>query len=139
MMHTKVETQVRLIITTTSLQRALQISKLAKFEGEIQLESPNHVERPKRSNSKQVIISLLQEAYTEREFSYAEAKALVETKLNRGGSTTRLVLLHAIKKGLIRRIKNGVYSFVSNMEQNIDTEASYPEERTVAEVAPNVM
>ena len=79
---------------------------------------------------KQAILELLEGHFGHREFDYSEASTLVKAQFQRGSSTTRRILLLGMKDGLVRRVKNGIYSFVN-------PEAVH--ETTLQEVAPIAM
>ena len=132
-MAVNIEAQITLVIKTDSLQRAMQICKLASFDGHVEIGTSN---RRSEGKMKQAIFELLRGKFGYNEFSFSTAASLVKAQLKRGGSTTRHVLLFGVDEGAVRRVKNGIYAFI---DAKHETDPSGPKGSRVEEVAPNAL
>jgi|SRR5436853_6081499 len=138
-MAVNIEAQITLVIKTNSLQRAVQICKLASFDGHVEIDTSN-----KRSEGemKQAVLNLLQTRFSGKEFTFSMAASMVKDQFKRGGSTTRRILRLALGDGIIRQAKKGIYAFVDT--QISETAASGPklsrrQGTALEQVAPNVL
>ena len=129
-MAMNIQTEITLVIKTDSLQRAMQICKLARFEGHVEIDTPNTRSEGKM---KQAIFELLRDKFGYNEFSFSTAASLVKAQLKRGSSTTRQVLLLGVDEGAVRRVKNGIYTFTESKQKTEELGSS------TEEVAPNAM
>jgi|SRR2546422_8137929 len=129
-MAVNIEAQITLVIKTDSLQRAMQICKLASFDGHVEIGTSN---RRSEGKMKQAIFELLRGKFGYNEFSFRTAASLVKAQLKRGSSTTRQVLLLGVDEGAVRRVKNGIYTFTKSKQKTEELGSS------TEEVAPNAM
>jgi len=132
-MAMNIQTEITLVIKTDSLQRAMQICKLARFEGHVEIDTSN---KSRKGEMKQAIFELLRGKFGYNEFSFSMAASLVKAQLKRGGSTTRHVLLFGVDEGAVRRVENGIYAFI---DAKHETDPSGPKGSRVEEVAPNAL
>ena len=138
-MAVNIETQITLVIKTNSLQRAVQICKLASFDGNVQIDTSN---KKSDVNMKQAVLNLLQSRFQGKEFTSSMAASMVKDRFNRKESTTRRILHLALGDGVIRQVKKGIYAFVDS--QIKETEASGPrlssrQGTALEQVATNVL
>ena len=138
-MAVNIEAQITLVIKTNSLQRAVQICKLASFDGHVQIDTSN---KKRDVDMKQAVLNLLQNRFSGKEFTFSMAASMVKGQFNRGGSTTRRILRLALGDGIIRQAKKGIYAFVDT--QISETAASGPklsrrQGTALEQVAPNVL
>ena len=138
-MAVNIEAQITLVIKTNSLQRALQICKLASFDGNVQIDTSN---KKSDVNMKQAVLNLLQSRFQGKEFTSSMAASMVKDRFNRKESTTRRILHLALGDGVIRQVKKGIYAFVDT--QISETAASGPklsrrQGTALEQVATNVL
>jgi len=138
-MAVNIEAQITLVIKTDSLQRAMQICKLARFDGDVQIDTSN---KKSDVDMKQAVLGLLQSRFQGKEFTFSMASSMVKDQFNRGGSTTRRILRLALGDGIIRQAKKGIYAFVDT--QISETAASGPklsrrQGTALEQVATNVL